>query len=186
MDTQRSWRRGAAIGLGTVAVVALANPSAQASGAHLSTPRVASWATNEMVVPDKIQSLGASTYANLYGGLVVINSGASYQVFLTKLDPAVEAAFVSAAGGANLQFHRTAQSQRSQYAAQAKLMAHMSQLGSDGVDILDIIPEVRTGRLIVDVLASKSTMSSATIGGANAIRALLGSASAALVDTHAT
>lgn len=121
-------------------------------------------------LPDKIDALGFGTYPDIYGGLVGVNLGEQVDVYLTKLDPAVEDAFRALAPPDTLTFLHTPHSQTYLKAIQQKLIADSSTLQAQGVQIEEFWPDIDTGLEqigIVNMTAAASANLENSYGASN-------------------
>ena len=111
-----------------------------------------------MTAPGKVESIGRSSYNDIYGGLRVQDRGAasSLEVYLVEPSSRAEADLASAAKPLPVVFRKAVQSQASLAALNARLGGAMPPLSKEGVQVADSWASMQTGRLHVDVVHLKA------------------------------
>ena len=129
--------------------VALAAAPAHASQDRRSNASTASSSAPAVVeVSSKVNYYGRTEASDIYGGLVVTDDTANKMtVYLTQLDPAVEAQFESVAGEAgDITFARTPATYDEQLSLHETVMKNWQLLADHGIHIIDFWPEERDGK----------------------------------------
>lgn len=95
-------------------------------------------------LPDSIAELGDKVYPDTYGGLIGVNGGEQVQIYLTVLDPVIEAAFEALAPPGVVSFVQSAQSLRDLEALHQAVLDQTDSLSSQGAVVFSFWPDIAT------------------------------------------
>jgi hypothetical protein len=86
-------------------------------------------------IPDSVASLGLTSYSSVYLGDALTNNETQLIVYLTTLDPSVEAAFNALSPDSPIDFVRTANSEETLAAVQSQITSAAPQLEAEGIHL---------------------------------------------------
>lgn len=152
------------IGMG--AALGAAPAPSTAAGANPAAPVGA-----PLVDPQQlVEHLGTTVYKDVFGGFTAPNNGAEIDVFLTKLDPAIEAAFDALSPLTRVVFKATPNTVASLTAWTQTLESKWDAIESAGTQLIGFGPDVDTGKLkieVADPTASDEALFNDMFGSAN-------------------
>lgn len=142
--------------LGVVLAAALMLPAERAASAGLmnraTNPKPAT-AINLPIVPalrdivvGRVETLGSQQFASTYGGVAFEDDESKIVVYLTELDPVVEAAFTDVSAGLDLSFRFTHGTESSTNALHSRVSNDRHYLAGLGISLNVWGPDAKTGQ----------------------------------------
>ena len=125
------------------------------------------------VLPDQIETLGASQFPNIYGSLVVTDGGTHIDVYLTSLDSTATAAISALAAPGVISFDQTSHTRAELLATHAKVTQQVPSLAAQGIQIVSWFPGINGDGLehigVVNLTPAQSTVLDTAFGTNNVV-----------------
>ncbi len=145
------WTRAGIAGACVTVIAMTALSSEQVGGATDSSPAPAV-PLGQTMIPDSLQSYGLANLSDKFLGVTLTNNESQLNVYLTDLDPALEARFAALAPNAPINFVQTANSEATLASVQSKITAAMPNLLSQGIQVVSWGGGLNsTGKIVVTV-----------------------------------
>jgi hypothetical protein len=98
-----------------------------------------------------VDRLGTTVYSSVYGGYTAPNNGAELDIYLTSLDPLVEAQFVAAAPATPMVFKLTPNTLETLNSMMEQLEQDWASIRAGGTNLVEFGPNVELGKLNIGV-----------------------------------